>query len=61
MSTPSNLTTSIRSPALEIVALTPQGDTGMVTTRAMVHNQRGELVLDGGHQYALKILPRAGK
>jgi acyl dehydratase len=31
-------------PALEIIALTPQGDTGTVTTRATVHNQRGELV-----------------
>ena len=41
-------------PALEIVALTPQGDTGIVTTRATVHNQRGELVLDGEHQYSLK-------
>jgi len=41
-------------PALEIIALTPQGDTGRVTTRATVHNQRGELVLDGEHQYLLK-------
>jgi acyl dehydratase len=31
--------------ALEIVALTPRGDSGQVTTRATVHNQRGELVL----------------
>jgi acyl dehydratase len=31
--------------ALEIVALTPRGDTGQVTTKATVHNQRGELVL----------------
>jgi acyl dehydratase len=48
-------------PALEIVALTPQGDTGIVTTRATVHNQRGELVLDGEHQYLLKTSPRGGK
>src|SRR2546423_3779443 len=41
-------------PALEIIALCPQGDTGRVTTRATVHNQRGELVLDGEHQYSLK-------
>src|SRR5277367_4318414 len=34
-------------PKLEIIALTPQGDTGIVTTRATVHNQRGELVLEG--------------
>ena len=48
-------------PALEIIALTPQGDTGIVTTRATVHNQRGELVLDGEHQYSLKTSPRDGK
>src|SRR5271163_1520584 len=48
-------------PELEIIALTPQGDTGIVTTRATVHNQRGELVLEGEHQYALKTSPEAGK
>ena len=48
-------------PALEIIALTPQGDTGIVSTRATVHNQRGELVLDGQHQYALKTSSEAGK
>jgi acyl dehydratase len=37
--------------ALEIVALTPQGDSGQVTTRATIHNQRGELVLSGEHKY----------
>jgi len=40
--------------ALEIVALTPQGDSGRVTTRATVHNQRGELVLSGEHKYLLR-------
>jgi hypothetical protein len=40
--------------ALEIVALTPQGDSGQVTTRATVHNQRGELVLSGEHKYLLR-------
>ena len=40
--------------ALEIVALTPQGDSGRVTTRATVHNQRGELVLLGEHKYVLR-------
>jgi acyl dehydratase len=40
--------------ALEIVALTPQADAGQVTTRATVHNQRGELVLSGEHQYLLR-------
>ena len=34
--------------------LTTQGDTGIVTTQATVHNQRGELVLDGEHMYSLK-------
>ena len=48
-------------PALEIIAVTPQGDTGIVTTRATVHNQRGELVLDGEHQYLLKTSPEGGK
>src|ERR1700740_1961628 len=48
-------------PALEIIALTPQGDTGIVTTRVTVYNQRGELVLDGQHQYSLKTFPRGGK
>src|SRR6201994_4679304 len=38
-------------PALEIVTLTPQGETGLVTTRATIHNQRGELVLLGEHRY----------
>ena len=41
-------------PQLEITKLTTQGDTGIVTTRATVHNQRGELVLDGEHTYSLK-------
>src|SRR5262249_5156037 len=31
-----------------------KGDTGIVTTRATVHNQRDELVLDGEHTYSLK-------
>jgi acyl dehydratase len=48
-------------PELEIIALTPQGDTGIVTTRATVHNQRGELVLEGEHQYALRSSSEAGK
>jgi acyl dehydratase len=44
-------------PQLAIIKLTTQGDTGIVTTRATVHNQRGELVLDGEHTYALKTAP----
>ena len=48
-------------PQLEVIKLTTQEDTGIVTTRATVHNQRGELVLDGEHQYALKTSAKAGK
>src|ERR1700726_5283943 len=40
--------------ALEIVALTPQEDSGQVTTRATAHNHRGELVLSGEHKYLLR-------
>jgi acyl dehydratase len=43
--------------ALEIIALTPQGDSGQVTTRATIHNQRGELVLSGEHKYLLRRNP----
>jgi acyl dehydratase len=42
-------------PALEIVELTPQRTTGIVVMRATVHNQKGELVLDGVHKYLLKL------
>ena len=48
-------------PELEIIALTPQGDTGIVTTRATVHDQRGELILEGERQYALRSSSEAGK
>src|ERR1700741_2372208 len=48
-------------PALEIINLTPQGETGLVTTRATVHNQRGELVLLGEHKYLLKASSNANK
>jgi acyl dehydratase len=42
-------------PALEIVELTPQKTTGVVAMRATVHNQKGELVLDGMHRYLLRL------
>ncbi len=42
-------------PALEITALTPQRTTGIVTMRASVHNQHGDLVLDGVHKYLLRL------
>src|ERR1700723_3197108 len=32
----------------------------VITTRATMHNQRGELVLEGEHQYALKTSSKAG-
>ncbi|RRN65942.1 MaoC family dehydratase [Caulobacter sp. 602-1] len=44
-------------PALEITALTPQGDTGLVTTAVTVHNQDGALVLEGSHTYRLRTQP----
>ena len=37
-------------PALEIIHLTPQGDTGLVTTKVTIHNQKGELVLLGEYK-----------
>jgi len=42
-------------PTLEITELKPQKTTGMVTMRATVHNQKGELVLDGVHRYLLRL------
>ena len=41
-------------PQLEITDLAPHGDAGQVTTRATIHNQHGQLVLDGEHTYLLK-------
>ncbi|MEU7089648.1 MaoC family dehydratase [Streptomyces achromogenes] len=41
-------------PALTVTALDPDGDKGVVTTAATVHNQRGELVLSGRHKYLLR-------
>jgi acyl dehydratase len=42
-------------PALTISALTPQKTTGVVAMRATVHNQKGELVLDGTHRYLMRL------
>ncbi len=42
-------------PALEIVELTRQKTTGIVAMRASVHNQHGDLVLDGVHKYLLRL------
>ncbi|WP_308408793.1 MaoC/PaaZ C-terminal domain-containing protein [Streptomyces sp. AC627_RSS907] len=41
-------------PALTVTDLRPQGDNGVVTTEATIHNQRGELVLSGQHTYLLR-------
>ena len=42
-------------PALEITELTRQKTTGIVAMRASVHNQKGELVLDGVHRYLMRL------
>ena len=41
-------------PQLAITGLAPHGDVGQVTTRVTIHNQDGQLVLDGEHTYLLK-------
>lgn len=41
-------------PELEIVELKPQRTTGVVVMAARVHNQDGEMVLEGQHTYLLK-------
>jgi acyl dehydratase len=41
-------------PQLEIIDLAPHGNAGQVTTRATIHNQHAQLVLDGEHTYLLK-------
>ena len=42
-------------PSLQITELKPQKTTGVVVMRATVHNQAGELVLDGQHTYLLRL------
>jgi len=41
-------------PMLVVEELKPQRTTGVVTLRATVHNQKGELVLEGWHKYLLR-------
>ena len=41
-------------PALEIIEVIDNVTTGTVVTRATVHNQNSELVLEGEHRYLLK-------
>ncbi|NMJ43510.1 MaoC family dehydratase [Roseomonas sp. JC162] len=45
-------------PALEVDELSPNRSSGVVGLRSTVHNQRGELVLEGRHRYLLR--KRAG-
>ena len=40
--------------ALEITELLPQRSTGVIVMRATVHNQHGELVLEGMHKYLIR-------
>jgi acyl dehydratase len=42
-------------PALTVTELKPQRTTGVVTMAATVHNQRGEMVLEGRHVYLLRV------
>jgi len=44
---------------LVISSLETQGDKGVVTTTVTVHNQRGEVVLRGEHEYLLRLTPVA--
>ena len=41
-------------PALVIADLTAQRTTGVMTVESTVHNQEGELVLEGWHKYLLR-------
>jgi acyl dehydratase len=41
-------------PALEIIELTPGRTTGVVTLRSTVHNQRGELVVEGVQRFLIR-------
>lgn len=40
--------------ALEVAALAPGRTTGVLTMNSSVHNQKGELVMDGTQKYLLK-------
>lgn len=42
-------------PKLVISELTPQRTTGVMTLDMTIHNQKGELVLDGWHRYLLRL------
>lgn len=42
-------------PVLTVTELKPQRTTGVVTMAATVHNQKGEMVLEGRHVYLLRM------
>ena len=44
-------------PALEVDEITPQRTTGVVGLRSTVHNQKGDLVMDGRQRYLLRRRP----
>jgi acyl dehydratase len=46
-------------PAIEIVELIPQKTTGILVLRSTVHNQRGELIMEGQQRYLVRS--RAGR
>lgn len=46
-------------PALEVTEITPQRTTGILGLRSTVHNQRGELAMDGTQRYLLRKRPPA--
>lgn len=47
-------------PMLEITEMKQQNTTGVVTVKSTVHNQDGELVMDGEQKYLLRRRPAAG-
>jgi acyl dehydratase len=44
-------------PALEVSEVLPNGSTGELTLRWTIHNQRGELVMDGLQKYLIRKRP----
>lgn len=44
-------------PALEVDEIMPQRSTGVLGLRSTVHNQKGELVMDGRQRYLLRRRP----
>ena len=47
------------SPRLTITRLEPGRTTGVVVMRAAMHNQAGDLVMEGEHRYLLRRKPLA--